>query len=67
MTFKITKNGLYGVKPNRKIWPHKHSEPMDNVSLKVKGRSRSRPRALTKMSREESMSSEQEVGGSEVM
>ena len=28
----------------------------DNVSLKVKGRSRSRPRALTKTSQEENMS-----------
>ena len=56
MTFKTTRNGSYGVKPNRKIWPHKHSEPMDNVFLKAKKGSRSRPRALTRTSREESMS-----------
>jgi hypothetical protein len=67
MTFKMTQIGSYGVKPNRKIWPHKHSELMGNVSLKVKGRNRSRPRALRKTSREESMSSEQEAGGSEEM
>jgi hypothetical protein len=67
MTFKMTQIGSYGVEPNRKIWPHKHSELMDNVSLKVKGRHRSRPRALRKTSREGSMSSEPEAGGNEVM
>ena len=56
MTFRITKTGSFGVKPNRKIWLHKHSDLMDNASFRAKKESRSRPRTLTRTSQDESMS-----------